>query len=802
MANKVLFEIEVDAKFQELANLQRETDKLAVKQKNLKDKNQQNSATYQKQANEIRKLKSAMADTRKEIKNSENATKQLGTSYSALTAQNAILSKRLRSIQDPMGKNKVLFDKTALSIKNNTDKLKKMDLAMGRQQRNVGNYGAAFGAMTPMMGGFGSQIMMMQSSFAGLKTALLGADKAQKTTAVSSRMLAMAMMSIPIIAIVAAIGALVAAFSSTQRGADALSKVIEPLKAVFGALLGVMQELSFEAFDALKKAMNDPKQAMIDLGNVIKENIINRFKSFLVLGDAISLLMDGDYKAAMKKGADAVIQFNTGVANGTDKMAAFAEKTGEVIDKAIDAGAEIDRLQKQFEKLEIASIVPLAKLRLEFQKLKKAGNDQLASEVDRIVALEKAMEVQKEMARIEGNLIQLRIDKMIVEQGINDTMREGHKELQTLLAEQITFQEKATKKIAGLYSLQSGLEKKWLADKAKAAKQELKQEEKFQKLLIKLEIELYEKKKEELDSYSKALQAENDKIAKDNEDFYAAEFAEAKKDYDNRIALKEGLKDQGIILAQKTSDAIFNIAKQNVNRQKDYALDQLKIQDTLERDMLESRLESGAISQEEYENNRQALAERTAEKQLAIEKKAFEKQKKLSIAQALINGAIASTRIAADVNKADYGVATAIMIGAQVAATALEVATIQSQQFADGGLLQGASHDQGGIPFTIGGRAGFEAEGGEFMVNREATAKNLPLLQALNNETLRKPNYSGYNRHFANGGLVSQGINSQDLQNQASAIAQELKTLRVINVASETQAINDNAIRIENEYTL
>ena len=57
---------------------------------------------------------------------------------------------------------------------------------------------------------------------------------------------------------------------------------------------------------------------------------------------------------------------------------------------------------------------------------------------------------------------------------------------------------------------------------------------------------------------------------------------------------------------------------------------------------------------------------------------------------------------------------------------------LANQTFADGGLLQGASHAQGGIPFTVGGVPGFEAEGGEAIINKRSTAMFRPLLSAMN----------------------------------------------------------------------
>jgi hypothetical protein len=87
------------------------------------------------------------------------------------------------------------------------------------------------------------------------------------------------------------------------------------------------------------------------------------------------------------------------------------------------------------------------------------------------------------------------------------------------------------------------------------------------------------------------------------------------------------------------------------------------------------------------------------------------------------------------------GPALAAVAAALAIATGLaNVAQINSVQFAkggitklnSGGLLNGPSHANGGIPFSVGGRVGFEAEGGEAIINKRSTAMYRPMLSAIN----------------------------------------------------------------------
>jgi hypothetical protein len=60
------------------------------------------------------------------------------------------------------------------------------------------------------------------------------------------------------------------------------------------------------------------------------------------------------------------------------------------------------------------------------------------------------------------------------------------------------------------------------------------------------------------------------------------------------------------------------------------------------------------------------------------------------------------------------------------------VAKINAIEFEDGGLLQGASHKAGGIKGMTNDGLFFEAEGGEFITNKRATANNMNALQTIN----------------------------------------------------------------------
>lgn len=417
--------------------------------------------------------------------------------------------KRLKEINTQLDKNN---DK----IKQNSDQLKK-------QKINVGNYEGAIGKLTPILGGFGSKLNMIHANLVQAREGFKGMGTAQETAGKGSKLLSRAMLAIPIFAIIGAISALIAAFAGTQRGMDALRKVIEPVKAVFEVLLGVVQDLSFKAFDKLKEAINNPAQAFKDLGKIIVDNVLNRFKAFSVFLEAIQLAMKGEFSAAFKKGTDAVIQLGTGITDATDKISDGVKEVKDLASAAVDLGNKIADLKIQLQINERDTIVPLAKMRLEFQKLREVAQDQTKSEYERIKALSEAERLQKRISDTENGLLKTKIQIMELEQSKNDTTREEEIELQKLKAELLNNEAAAQKKINGLVSLRTGLEKRLAMEQQKRIDAMAKEEEeRYNKGIENIQNEWKEREKAEKD-----LQKLVKETSEDEEIYDLTEF----KDY-------------------------------------------------------------------------------------------------------------------------------------------------------------------------------------------------------------------------------------------------------------------------------
>lgn len=216
--------------------------------------------------------------------------------------------------------------------------------------------------------------------------------------------------------------------------------------------------------------------------------------------------------------------------------------------------------------------------------------------------------------------------------------------------------------------------------------------------------------------------------------------------------------------------------------------------------------------EEDQEKKRDALREKQLEKENALAKKAFDANKKIAIAEIGINlakelSAIAANAAANPSNAITFGAAGvtqfAVMSGLAAANAALQVAAINSQKFTpktyqDGGTIVGDSHANGGVPFTVAGQAGFEAEGGEYIFSK-ATVNRLGtgLLDAINFGGARPT-------LFADGGAVSRGaIESAaaqpTMQEMMMEAVEAFGSIPVVNVAQDT--VNTNRL-VENAASM
>lgn len=192
---------------------------------------------------------------------------------------------------------------------------------------------------------------------------------------------------------------------------------------------------------------------------------------------------------------------------------------------------------------------------------------------------------------------------------------------------------------------------------------------------------------------------------------------------DKELEQIEDAYDKQQEVVQKYSDNINSIEDELSSARGDrraFLVDQLAQQREA---MLQEQATEQKIEEQKIAN--QKKQEQLKKQQDALEKKRKNQEKRANIIQATINTATAVTNALAT-PPWFLGVALAATAAALGAA---QIGIIASQKFADGGLLNGKSHSQGGMKIE---GTNMEVEGGEYVINKASTEKNLPLIEYIN----------------------------------------------------------------------
>ena len=184
-------------------------------------------------------------------------------------------------------------------------------------------------------------------------------------------------------------------------------------------------------------------------------------------------------------------------------------------------------------------------------------------------------------------------------------------------------------------------------------------------------------------------------------------------------------------------------------------------------------------------------------------------RKKMQESQALINAAMAVSMAAVN----SWPIPAIPMMSLAAAAGAAQYAAVKSQyipkpSYGSGGVIQGKSHKEGGVP-VLGGRA--EVEGGEYITNKVTTAKNVDLLEYINSKKKRinledliefygvgspvKKNIQTVRTKFADGGVVPTLRNDINLSDRMLTAFEDYSNrpvqVAVVDIIDRTQAVND-----------
>jgi hypothetical protein len=241
--------------------------------------------------------------------------------------------------------------------------------------------------------------------------------------------LRVAILSTGIGALIVAVGALTAAFTGSEEGQNKFAKIM----TVIGALTGNLVDLLADLGEKIIEVFENPKQAITDFANLIKENITNRFEGMLELipqlGKAVKLLFSGEFAEAGEVAANAAAKVVLGVEDITDKIESATQATKDFVKEQINeanAAASVADMRAKADKIERKLIVDRSKLESEIALLRlKSRQEEEFSAQERKQALLDAQELEEQLLAQETEFLELRRDAQVLENTFSRSNKEN-----------------------------------------------------------------------------------------------------------------------------------------------------------------------------------------------------------------------------------------------------------------------------------------------------------------------------------------------------------------------------------------
>ena len=339
------------------------------------------------------------------------------------------------------------------------------------------------------------------SKFTALKTTLVG-------TVRQLGLVRLAVIGTGIGLLVLAVASLKAAFTSSEEGQNKFTKIMGVIGAITGNLITLLSDLGMK----LISVFENPKQALKDFGNLIKENIVNRFEGLIELipqlGKAINLLFRGQFSEAGKVAANAVGKVALGVEDVTGKINAATQAVKGFIDENIreaNIAASIADKRAKADKGERDLLIQRAEANRRIAELREKAADKLAVGVEeRIKALIEAGKIEEGITLKEIANSKLRLQAKIAENALANSTKEDLLEEAQLRATLIDLETARLTKQKSITAEVTGARREALAEQkaleAEAAEiEKVKEETRTSKIAAEKELKI-KVAKEELDA--------------------------------------------------------------------------------------------------------------------------------------------------------------------------------------------------------------------------------------------------------------------------------------------------------------
>ena len=212
-------------------------------------------------------------------------------------------------------------------------------------------------------------------------------EDASKDTAGGVKKIGSALKAVGIGLIVAAFAKFTEVLNENQKVADFFSITFEALSLAFNDFFNFILSNTGAITNFFKAAFDDPVQNMIDFGNAIIENVIERVQSSIdtlgYLAEAVVKVFKGDFAGALdaaKNAGKELVDVVTGVDDSFDKTAEVVTKvataTSNYVKETIKGATENVNLAKTAELAAVANQGLIEKYDLQAEKLRQVRDEE------------------------------------------------------------------------------------------------------------------------------------------------------------------------------------------------------------------------------------------------------------------------------------------------------------------------------------------------------------------------------------------------------------------------------------------
>lgn len=698
----------------------------------------------------IARQKKALQEYNKVVKDAveiERAQNQImietGDSYYDKQRKLTALGKVIRSYVASTDEEKVHLESLKKQYADLNTELKEFDATMGNHQRNVGNYNESVAKPITL------QLKEMQRAMADMIIAgKEGSDEYQQLAEQAGKLQD-------------AIGDArneVSRFANDTRQLSAVVDVAKGAVSAFSLLKSASAALGFED-EKLAKSIQTLQAAQAALTSLqeIQAQLLNKSSGLYRVINALKLkyiaFTEGE-AAATATASTALVTFRkalvaTGIGAAIVLLGYLASNWDSVKDAILRAADALGIYNYEAEK---------AAKKNEEQKKWEASVDQRFYE--RKLELLKAQggDLKKEI-EYEQKILDARYKQDLI------TYEEYHHQIALLQAKwdkhKVDEAEKAAEEARKA-------EEKRREEANRRYKEWLKERDKMIAEHEKANKELYDGLSDMQDRQAKQREKEFEDFNKDLEKRVQAQIAwnkkqdelekerEAKKKEQQQATINKGIELQQEVMQgisdvfQAQADAIsrnieqidkeIDRSERQIQRHQNNITNYMQLAE-MERGAERDALIQAAKDEQEVMKQKEKAEDEARKKKEKLEKEqkvAEFKAKKTNLANQLLQG-LANTALGVTQALAQTPPASYVMAALTGAMGAIQTGIISTQmgklKMANGGLLDGPLHSQGGIPV---GNTGVEVEGGEYVVNRRSTAEYLPLLEAINERGRRR----------------------------------------------------------------